>query len=114
MTTPVLGSSGPGEQIPTPRIRLCLPVAFAAWVDVVSMAVVTEASPLAALAWIFGGAWLAAHSWRRALHLLDQLDDAGGLPGSATPEAIAHKAATRAGWDRRDAGATSAVPEARG
>jgi len=108
-----------GDKTPWPLIAssLWLRLAFVATTGVVVALTELykgEASPLAALAWIFGAAWLAAHSWRRALHLLDQLDDAGGFPGSATPEVIAHKATTRAGWDRRDAGATSAVPEARG
>ena len=33
-----------------------------------------ELNVLAALAWIFGGAWLTALSWRRAKFLLDRLD----------------------------------------
>src|SRR5713101_2927180 len=45
MTTPVFGSSGPGEQMPTPRIKLCAPAALAAWADAASIALVTDASP---------------------------------------------------------------------
>src|ERR1019366_2838998 len=48
MTTPVFGSSGPGEQIPTPRIRLCAPATLTAQADAVSIALVTAASALAA------------------------------------------------------------------
>src|SRR5260370_28535687 len=45
MTTPVFGSSGPGEQMPTPRIKLCAPAAPAAWAHAASIALVTDASP---------------------------------------------------------------------
>src|ERR1700687_6413783 len=45
-----------------------------------------EADLLAALAWIFGGAWLAAVSWRRAKALLDRLDDPEDTPGAGAPQ----------------------------
>ena len=45
MITPVFGSSGPGEQMPTPRIKLRAPAALAAWADAVSITLVTDASP---------------------------------------------------------------------
>src|SRR5215467_1056197 len=47
ITTPALGSSGPGEHIPIPRIRFCGPVAATAFSDTVSIVLVTAASPLA-------------------------------------------------------------------
>src|ERR1700682_4880836 len=40
-----------------------------------------EADLLAALAWIFGGAWLAAVSWRRAKVLVDRLRLLQNTPG---------------------------------
>lgn len=108
-----------GDRTPWPLIAssLWLRLAFVATTGVV--VALTEfykgdLSSLAAMAWILGGAWLATHSWRRALHLLDRLDDAGGLPAPATPEAIAQKAATQPSWNRRDAGATPIAPQLRG
>ena len=65
-----------------------------------------EADLLAALAWIFGGAWLAALSWRRAKVLLDRLD----LLEENTPEAVTSQVAvpqttTHPSWDRREVSA---------
>ena len=51
-----------------------------------------EADLLAALAWIFGGAWLTALSWRRAKILLDRLD---GVDGAAEAVAIVKIAKAR-------------------
>jgi len=70
-----------------------------------------EADLLAALAWIFGGAWLAALSWRRAKVLLDRLD----LLEENTPEAVTSQVAvpqttTHPSWDRREVSA----PQVRG
>jgi len=64
-----------------------------------------EASPLAAVAWIFGGAWATALSWRRAKVLLDRLDADDAAPASVAAEAVASRATTQPGWDRREVGA---------
>ena len=69
-----------------------------------------DADLLAALAWIFGGTWLAAASWRRAKVLLDRLDHLEDTPEAvksqvAVPQTMAHPS-----WDRREVSA----PQARG
>ena len=65
-----------------------------------------EADLLAALAWIFGGAWLSAVSWRRAKVSLDRLED---TPEAVTSQVAAPVAApqttTYPGWDRREVSA---------
>ncbi len=71
-----------------------------------------EANPLAAAAWIFGGVWVTALSWRRAKTLLDSLDDGDAEPAAATAEAIGSRTATHPTWDRHDAGTTSAPSQA--
>jgi hypothetical protein len=48
-----------------------------------------ELNVLAALAWIFGSAWLTALSWRRAKFLLDRLDGFDGAPEAAASGVIA-------------------------
>jgi hypothetical protein len=70
-----------------------------------------EASLRTAVAWIFGSAWLAAYSWRRAKALLDQLDVASE---AGTAEVAAPRVATPPGWDRRDVSGTPAAPQVRG
>lgn len=72
-----------------------------------------EAGPLAALAWTFGGAWLAVYSWRRALHLLDRLDETDAVAGAATAEIAASKTETP-GPGRREVVGTRVVPQFRG
>ena len=73
-----------------------------------------EADLLAALAWIFGCAWLAALSWRRAKLSLDQLDRLEDTPEAVTSQVAAPVAApqttTYPGWDRREVSA----PQVRG
>jgi hypothetical protein len=69
---------------------------------------------LAGLAWIFGGAWLAALSWRRAIALIDRLDDVDDAPETAASEATASRTTSHPSWDRREVGATSVAPEVRG
>jgi hypothetical protein len=73
-----------------------------------------ELNVLAALAWIFGGAWLTALSWRRAKFLLDRLDGFDGAPEAAASEVIASRATTHPRWDRRDVGAAPFGPQIRG
>jgi hypothetical protein len=73
-----------------------------------------EADLLAALAWIFGGAWLAAASWRRAKALLDQLDRLEDTPEAVTSQVAAPQAATHPSWNRREVGATPVTPQVRG
>src|ERR1700730_9074581 len=48
-----------------------------------------EADVLPALAWIFGGTWLAAASWRRAKVLLDRLDHLEETPEAVTSQVTA-------------------------
>ena len=71
-----------------------------------------EADLLAALAWFFGGAWLAALSWRRAKLSLDQLEDTPEAVTSqvAAPVAATIQTTTYPGWDRREVSA----PQVRG
>jgi hypothetical protein len=73
-----------------------------------------EASPFAALAWIFGGAVLAALSWRRARILLDRLDRLEAASESVTSHVSTSRATTHPSWDRRDGGATPAAAQVRG
>jgi hypothetical protein len=73
-----------------------------------------EAGFPGALAWIVGGAWLAAYSWRRALYLIDRLDGAETVPGTTAPDAAIAKAATHANWDRRDVVVTPVARQVRG
>ena len=61
-----------------------------------------EADLLGALAWIFGGAWLAALSWRSAKILLDRLED---TPEAVTLQVAAPQTTTYPGWDRREVSA---------
>jgi hypothetical protein len=60
-----------------------------------------EADVLAALGWIFGGAWLTLLSWRRAKALLDRLED---TPEAVTPQ-VAAPQTTHPSWDRREVSA---------
>lgn len=69
-----------------------------------------DANPLAAVAWIFGGAWVAALSWRRAKVLLDRMDGVDAASAAGTSETVASRSSTQPGWDRRDAG----TPQVRG
>ena len=70
-----------------------------------------EADLLAALAWIFGGAWLAALSWRRAKVLLDRLDRLEeDTPEAVTSQVVAPQTTTHPSWDRREVSA----PQVRG
>ena len=65
-----------------------------------------EADLLAALAWIFGGAWLAALSWRRAKVLLDRLDRLEeNTPEAVTSQVAIPQTATHPSWDRREVSA---------
>jgi hypothetical protein len=73
------------------------------------------ANPLVAVAWTFGGAWVAALSWRRAKFLLDQLDAAEAATQAAvSSDAIGSTEQAQPTWDRRDVVATSAASHARG
>ncbi len=67
-----------------------------------------EANPLAAMAWIFGGAWVTALSWRRAKFLLDRLDEGEAASSAAGAAAIVSREATQPAWDRHDVGTGSA------
>ncbi len=70
-----------------------------------------EADLLAALAWIFGGAWLAALSWRRAKVLLDRLDRLEeNKPEAVTSQVAVPQTTTHPSWDRREVSA----PQVRG
>jgi hypothetical protein len=70
-----------------------------------------EADLLAALAWIFGGAWLAALSWRRAKVLLDRLDRLEeDTPEAVTSQVVATQTTTHPIWNRREVSA----PQVRG
>lgn len=70
-----------------------------------------EADLLAALAWIFGGAWLTALSWRRAKVLLDRLDRLEeDTPEAVTSQVVAPQTTTQPSWDRREVSA----PQVRG
>ena len=69
-----------------------------------------EADVLAALAWIFGGTWLAAASWRRAKVLLDRLDHLEETPEAVTSQVVVPQTMTVPSWDRREVSA----PQVRG
>jgi hypothetical protein len=69
-----------------------------------------ELDLLAALAWIFGGAWLAALSWRRAMVLIDRLDGVEAATEYAPSEVTAPGATAYPSWDRREVNA----PQVRG
>ncbi|TMG93762.1 MAG: hypothetical protein E6H73_08760 [Betaproteobacteria bacterium] len=70
-----------------------------------------RADLLAALAWIFGGAWLAALSWRRAKVLLDRLDRLEeNTPEAVTSQVAVPQTTTHPSWDRREVSA----PQVRG
>ncbi len=70
-----------------------------------------EADLLAALAWIFGGAWLAAVSWRRVKVSLDRLDRLEeGTPEPVTSKVAVPQTTTYPSWDRREVSA----PQVRG
>ena len=69
-----------------------------------------EAGFLAALAWIFGGAWLAAVSWRRAKAALDRLDHLEDTPEAVTSQVAVPPPMTHPTWDRREVSA----PQVRG
>jgi len=71
-----------------------------------------EIGIVAALAWIFGGAWGAALSWRRGKALLDESDE--NVSQAATAEAVSAIVTTHPHWDRREASAQPAIPQARG
>jgi hypothetical protein len=73
-----------------------------------------EIGILAALAWIFGGAWVTALSWRRGKALLDQPDDDEVDVGAVSPEAATLAAARHPSWDRREVGTTAATTPLRG
>jgi hypothetical protein len=73
-----------------------------------------EASPFAALAWIFGGAVLAALSWRRARILVDRLDSLEAASEAVTSQVSTSRATTHPSWDRREVGATPAAAQVRG
>jgi hypothetical protein len=73
-----------------------------------------EIGILTALAWIFGGAWVTALSWRRAKALLDQEYDEVAKAEAVTPEATVPIAARHPSWDRREVGATPVAPPVRG
>src|SRR5438132_829986 len=60
-----------------------------------------EADLPAALAWIFGGAWLTALSWRRAKLSLDRLD-LEETPEAVTPQVAVARTTTHPNWDRRE------------
>jgi hypothetical protein len=74
-----------------------------------------EANLLWALGWIFGGAWLAVYSWRRARVMLDRLDAEEAAAQSSAPEVEASppKVTTQPTWARRDVGGTHAAPQVR-
>jgi len=70
-----------------------------------------EADLLAAFAWIFGGAWLTALSWRRAKVLLDRLDRLEeNTPEAVTSQVAVPQTTTHPSWDRREVSA----PQVRG
>jgi hypothetical protein len=69
-----------------------------------------ELDLLVALAWIFGGAWLTALSWRRAIVLIDRLDGVEVAPETAPSEVTAARPTTHPSWDRREVNA----PQGRG
>ena len=73
-----------------------------------------EAILLGALAWIFGGAWLAALSWRRAIVLLERLDGVDGVPEDMTSAVIASEPTPYPSRDRREVGAAPVGSQARG
>jgi hypothetical protein len=65
-----------------------------------------EADLLAALAWIFGGAWLTLLSWRRAKVLLDRLDRLEeNTPEAVTSQVVVPQTMTHPSWDRREVSA---------
>ena len=109
----------PGGKTPWPLIAssLWLRLGFVAATGVVVALTELykgELNVLAALAWIFGGAWLTAWSWRRAKFLLDQLDGADVAPERAASAVIASGPATHPSWDRREVGAAPFGPQVRG
>jgi hypothetical protein len=57
-----------------------------------------ESNLAAALAWIFGGAWLAALSWRRAIVLIDRLDVEID-PQTAPSEVVPRTTTTHPSWE---------------
>jgi hypothetical protein len=73
-----------------------------------------EIGIVAALAWIFGGAWVTALSWRRGKALLDQPDDDVAENETVTPESTTSIATGHPSWDRREIGATPVTPPVRG
>jgi hypothetical protein len=73
-----------------------------------------ELSSFAGLAWIFGGAWLAALSWRRAIVLLERLDGVDVVPEDVMSEVIASEPTPYPSWDRREVGAAPVGSQARG
>jgi hypothetical protein len=73
-----------------------------------------EASLLAALAWIFGGAWLTTLSWRRARALLGRLDSVDVAPEAVKSQKAASGATTYPSWDRHEVGAATAAGQVRG
>jgi hypothetical protein len=73
-----------------------------------------ELNVLAALAWVFGGAWLTVLSWRRAKLLLDRLDGLDVAPEAVASEVSASRATTHPSWDRREVGAAPVGPQVRG
>jgi hypothetical protein len=82
-----------GDKTPWPLIAssLWLRLAFVATTGVVVALTELykgEASLLATLGWIFGAAWVAAHSWRRAMHLLDDLDGPDLVRDAAKPKSM--------------------------
>jgi hypothetical protein len=71
-----------------------------------------HANILTTLVWIFGCAWVAAHSLRRARTLLDRLDDADIGPETRTSDASAASVASHGGPDRHSDGAPTVAPQA--
>src|ERR1700674_5857740 len=85
-------------------LRLCFVGATGAVVALIEL-YRGESDLLAAFAWIFGGAWLAAVSWRRAKVLLDRLDRLEDTPEAVPPQVAAPKTMTPPSWDRREVSA---------
>jgi hypothetical protein len=73
-----------------------------------------EASLLGTLGWIFGCAWIAAHSLRRAKALLDRLDEADIGPEAEPSEMGAARAISHPGSGRRDDVTATIAPQVRG
>ena len=80
-------------------------VAFAVAVIALTELYKGDANPLAAIAWIFGGAWVTALSWRRAKVVLDRLDADDATAVAVIAEAAPSKGMTQRGWDRREVSA---------